>query len=189
MTSDNQLFFTSWKFLGDSKLGLYRVAWLTQERSVRGFLWERKVWVMFRSTDVHSRRLPQGSERRKSSGSAATTRFPRASCFWETNAFCTRNMGAHVQCTSAKKVVSSDFAKILEVATKIRETCEKTLFTPSSPLKTTKLYRFCLSDKRSQNCQSILSNKVLLKSLSLFSDKWSPKGIACLAIVVKLANT
>ncbi len=58
-------------------------------------------------------------------------------------------MGAHVRGTSAKKLVSSDFAKILEVATKIRETCEKTLFTPSSPVKATKLYRFCLSDKRS----------------------------------------
>ncbi len=58
-------------------------------------------------------------------------------------------MGAHVQCTSAKKLVSRDFAKILEVATEIRETCEKTLFTPSSPVKATKLYRFCLSNKRS----------------------------------------
>ncbi len=86
----------------------------------------------------------------------------------KTHAFCTRNMGAHVQCTSAKKLVSSDFAKILEVATKIRETCEKTLFTPSSPVKATKLYRFCWSNKRSQNRQSILSDKILLKSLSLF---------------------
>ncbi len=57
-------------------------------------------------------------------------------------------MGAHVRCTSARKLVSSDFAKILNVATKIRETCEKTLFTPSSPVKATKLYRFCLSDER-----------------------------------------
>ncbi len=32
---------------------------------------------------------------------------------------------------------------------------------------------------------SILSDKILLKSLSPFSDKWSPKGIACVAIVVK----
>ncbi len=47
--------------------------------------------------------------------------------------FCSRNVGAHVQCTGAKKLVSSNFAKILKVATKIRETCEKTLFTPSSP--------------------------------------------------------
>jgi hypothetical protein len=67
-------------------------------------------------------------------------------------------MGAHVQCTSlecqwyekwdkksdsraaekgAKKLVSGDFAKILEVATKIRETCEKALFTPSTPIKAT----------------------------------------------------
>ncbi len=108
--------------------------------------------------DMHSRRLPQGSERRKLTGSEATTRFPRASCFWETHLFCSRNMGAHVRCSSAKKLVSSDFAKILEAATKIRETCEKTLFTPSSPLKATILYRFCLS------------------------NRWSPKVIACLAI-------
>jgi hypothetical protein len=67
-------------------------------------------------------------------------------------------MGVHVQCTSlecqryekqdkkidshaakkgAKKLVNSDFAKILVVATKIRETCEKTLFTPPSPIKAT----------------------------------------------------
>jgi hypothetical protein len=67
-------------------------------------------------------------------------------------------MGAHVQCTSsecqwyekrdkksnsraakkgAKKLVSSDFAKIPEVATKIRETCEKTLLAPPSPIKAT----------------------------------------------------
>ncbi len=58
-------------------------------------------------------------------------------------------MEAHVRCTYAKKLVSSDFAKILKVAPKIRETCEKTLFTPSSPVKATILYRFCLSDKRS----------------------------------------
>ncbi len=57
-------------------------------------------------------------------------------------------MGVHVRCTRAKKLVSSDFAKILKVVTEIRETCEKTLFTPSSPVKATKLYRFCLSDKR-----------------------------------------
>jgi hypothetical protein len=36
------------------------------------------------------------------------------------------------------KEISSHFAKILEVATKIRETCEKTLFTPPSPIKATK---------------------------------------------------
>jgi hypothetical protein len=73
---------------------------------------------------------------------------------------CSRNMGAHVQCgiwstkgrkrdeksvsrttkKGAKKLVSSNVAKILEkkkVAIKIRETCEKTLFTPSNPNKAT----------------------------------------------------
>ena len=56
---------------------------------------------------------------------------------WETHAFCTGNMGAQVRGTYAKKLVSSNLAKILEVATKIRETCEKTLFTPPSPIKAT----------------------------------------------------
>ncbi len=42
-----------------------------------------------------------------------TTRFPRASCFKETHAFCSRNLGVHVQCTCAKKLVSSNFAKIM----------------------------------------------------------------------------
>ncbi len=76
----------------------------------------------------------------------------------ETHAFCARNMGAQVRRTSlecqgykkrdkksdsraakkgAKNLVSTDFAKILEVVTKIRETCEKTLFTPPSPIKAT----------------------------------------------------
>ncbi len=43
----------------------------------------------------------------------STTRFPRAFCFKETHAFCSRNMGVHVQCTCAKKLVSSDFTKIM----------------------------------------------------------------------------
>ena len=73
---------------------------------------------------------------------------PMSVLLQETHVFCSRNMGAHVRCTRAKKLVSSDLAKILKVATKIRETCEKTLFTPSSPVNATKLYRFCLSDKR-----------------------------------------
>ncbi len=42
-----------------------------------------------------------------------TTRFPRASCFKETHVFCSGNMGVHVQCTCAKKLVSSNFAKIM----------------------------------------------------------------------------
>ncbi len=42
-----------------------------------------------------------------------TTRFPWAPCFKETHAFCSRNMRVHVQCTCAKKLVSSNFAKIM----------------------------------------------------------------------------
>ncbi len=42
-----------------------------------------------------------------------TTRFPRASCFKETHVFFSRNMGVHVQCTCAKKLVSSNFSKIM----------------------------------------------------------------------------
>jgi hypothetical protein len=42
-----------------------------------------------------------------------TTRFPQESCFKETHKFCSRNMGVHVQCTCAKKWVSSNFAKIM----------------------------------------------------------------------------
>ena len=60
-----------------------------------------------------------------------------------------QGLDSHAAKKGAKKLVSSDFAKILEVATKIRETCENTLFTPSSPIKATKLYHFCLSNKRS----------------------------------------
>jgi hypothetical protein len=71
---------------------------------------------------------------------------------------CARNMGAHVQHQDtkgmrkldkkldshaakkgAKKLVSSDCAKILEkkVAIKIRENCEETMFTPSNLIKAT----------------------------------------------------
>ncbi len=150
LTSNNQLLFTSWISFGDSTLGLYCAAGLTQESvSSRIFCEKERYESCTVQTDVHSRRFPQKAEKGKVSGSDATTRFPWASCFWETHAFCTRNMGAHVWCTCAKKLVSSDFTKILKVATKTRETCEKTWFTPFSPVKATKLYCFCLSDKRS----------------------------------------
>jgi hypothetical protein len=46
-------------------------------------------------------------------------------------------LDSHAAEKGAKKLRRSDFAKILEVVTKIRETCEKTLFTPSSPIKAT----------------------------------------------------
>ncbi len=43
----------------------------------------------------------------------STTRFPQASCFKETHAFCSRKMGVHLQCTCAKKLVCSYFTKIM----------------------------------------------------------------------------
>ncbi len=79
LTSDNQPLFTSSRSSGDSMLGLYCVAWLTQE-SVNLRIFVRKKG-MTSPTDVHSRCLPQGSERRKLACSTATSRFPRASCF------------------------------------------------------------------------------------------------------------
>ena len=42
-----------------------------------------------------------------------TTRFPRVFCFKETHTFCSRNMGVHVQCSCAKKLVSSNFVKTM----------------------------------------------------------------------------
>jgi hypothetical protein len=92
---------------------------------------------MFSPMDVHSRHLPLKAEKGKFNGSDATTRFPRASCFERPTRSVPETWGAHVQYTSAKKLVSSNFAKILEIATKIRETCETTLFTPPSPTKAT----------------------------------------------------
>jgi hypothetical protein len=92
---------------------------------------------MFSPTDVQSRRLPQSSERRKLTCSEATTRFQRASCFEMPMRSVPETWGATVRCTSDNKLVSSDFAKILKIATKIRETCEKTLFTLPSPTKAT----------------------------------------------------
>ncbi len=74
LTSDNQPLFTSWRSSGDSMLGLYCVAWLTQESvSLRIFVRKKG---MTSPTDMHSRRLPQASERRKFTSGEATTRFP-----------------------------------------------------------------------------------------------------------------
>jgi hypothetical protein len=84
-------------------------------------------------------------------------------------------MGAHVRCTRGKKLVSSNFAKILKVATKIRETCKKTLFTPSSPIKATKLYRFCSSNKEvakiANQCLAIGNHKTTRENLAIVDRK------------------
>ncbi len=87
-------------------------------------------------------------------------------------------MGVHVQCTSAKKLVSSDFAKILKVATKIRETCEKTLFTPPSltklltlsfqfkRLEVAKIASICLAI----GCCKIASERLAIQHSQITSD-------------------
>jgi hypothetical protein len=48
-------------------------------------------------------------------------------------------LDSHAAEKGTTKLVSSKFTKTLtkKVATKIRETCEKTKFTPSSPIKAT----------------------------------------------------
>ncbi len=92
---------------------------------------------MFSPKDVHSRNPPQKAEKGKFNGSDATTRFLRASCFEKPTCSVPETRGRMYDVLNAKKLVSSDFAKILEVATKIRETCKKTLFTPPSPTKAT----------------------------------------------------
>jgi hypothetical protein len=92
---------------------------------------------MFNPTDVHSRHLPQKAKKGKFNGSDATTRFPRASCFEKPTRSVPETWGCMYDELSAKKLINSNFAKILTVVTKIRETCEKTLFTPPSPTKAT----------------------------------------------------
>jgi hypothetical protein len=84
-TSNNQPIHECGYPFGDSIPGLYCVAWLRprsrKKVSVQGFLWERKVWIVFSPTDVHCRNLQQKVEKGKFTGSEATTRFPQASCF------------------------------------------------------------------------------------------------------------
>ncbi len=59
-------------------------------------------------------------------------------------------MEFHATKKGAKKLVSSNVAKILEkkkVAIKIRETCEKAMFTPSNQLKLHEVLLLLLSNK------------------------------------------
>ncbi len=75
MTSDNQLFFTSWKFLRDSILWLYRVAGLTQE-SVSSRIFVRKKGMSHVPLNGRAYQTPSASsERRKCASSAANSRL------------------------------------------------------------------------------------------------------------------
>ncbi len=110
--------------------------------------------------DVCTRNLRQKAERGKFTGSEATTRFPRVSCsekptrsvqeiwgcMYDVLARSANGMrkqdeklDSRAAKKGAKKLVSSDFTifQNMKVVTKIRETCEKTQFTPSSPRKAT----------------------------------------------------
>jgi hypothetical protein len=149
LTSNNQPLFTSWISSGDSILGLYCVAWLTQE-SVSSRIFVRKKGM---SQDPSNGRSQQTLSAEGGKGkSTVVTLLPDSHerlAFEKPTHSVPEMWGRMYDVLALKKLVNSDFAKILKVATKIRETCEKTLFTPSSPVKATKLYRFCLSNKRS----------------------------------------
>jgi hypothetical protein len=75
----------------------------------------------------------------------------------------------------AKKLVSSDVAKILEneSSNKDRETCEKTMFTPLIQLKL-QILLLLLSDRMSPNCQPEFSNIRLSDRQRKFSNLCSP---------------
>jgi hypothetical protein len=104
---------------------------------------------MFIPTDVCSRNLQQKAEKGKFAGSEATTRFPRASCFEKPTHSVPETWGRmyDVLARSANgmrnglrnriPVQPRKVQRNKKVATKIRETCEKTLFTPPSPIKAT----------------------------------------------------
>jgi hypothetical protein len=124
---------------------------------------------------VQSNRRSQqkpSAKRRKRENSMVVMLIPgsqRASCL-RNHAFCSRNMGAHVRCTSAKKLVSCDFTKILKVATKIRETCDKTLFTPPSLTKATNSIISVKAIRGRQNCQHMFSDRLSQNRQRAFSN-------------------
>ncbi len=104
---------------------------------------------MFSPTDVCSRNLRQKAEKGKFAGSEATHRFPRGSYFEKPPRSVPETWGRmyDVLARSANGTRNGTRNRISvqprmarrnkKVATKIRETCEKTLFTPPSPIKAT----------------------------------------------------
>ncbi len=104
---------------------------------------------MFSSMDVCSRNLWQKTEKGKFAGSEATTRFPQASCFEKPMRSVPETWGcmydvlaqsANGTRNGTRNRISVQPRKVRrnkKVATKIRETCENTLFTPPSPIQAT----------------------------------------------------
>jgi hypothetical protein len=158
------LFSQLWKSLGDSLPELYCIdlaeAYVTQENvSSRNIVWEEKLWFAIAQWTF----AWETFGKRRKGGKKPVLILVQGShehLALRKHVMCARNMGAHVQrgtwrtkgiktwdersnsCAAekgAKKLVSSDSAKILEkkVAIKIRETCEKTMFTPSNSIKAT----------------------------------------------------
>ncbi len=99
--------------------------------------------------DVRSRNLWQKAEKGKFAGNEATNRFPQASCFEKPARSVPETWGrmynvlarsANGMRSGTKNWIPVQPRKVQrkkKVATKIRETCEKTLFTPPSPIKAT----------------------------------------------------
>ena len=101
VTSDNQLFFTSWRSSGDFLLGLYCVAWLTQE-SVSSRIFVRNKGMSHVPFNGRAKQTPSASsERRKRACSDATTWLHERLAFEKPLRSVPENMGAHVRCTSA----------------------------------------------------------------------------------------
>ncbi len=125
-----------WISFGDSILGVLHS--LTNARKCQLEDFVRKKGMNHVQSNGCSQQMPSAKfGKEKTYQWWSYYQVPMSVLLWETHAFCSRDMGAHVRYTSAKKLVSSDFVKILEVATKLRETYEKTLFTPPSPTKAT----------------------------------------------------
>ncbi len=137
-TSNNQPYSQAWKSLGDSIPELYCVAWLglghARKCQFEGFCEKER----YDSCSVQWTFAPEIFGKRWKGENSPVPRLLPASTsvlLWETHAFCARNMGVHVQGTSSecqwyekrdkksdscaakkgtKKLVSSNFAKILE---------------------------------------------------------------------------
>ncbi len=103
LTSDNQPLLTNWISSGDSILGLYCAAWVTQE-SVSSRIFVRKKGM---SHDPSNERSQQtlSAEGGKGKSTVLTLLLDSHEClaYKKPAAFCSRNVGVHVRCTGAKK--------------------------------------------------------------------------------------
>jgi hypothetical protein len=103
---------------------------------------------VFSTIDIRSRNHRLKAEKGKFAGSKATTRFPRASCFEKPTRSVPETWGSMYNVARSANgtrngtrnwipVQPRKAQRNKKVATKIRETCEKTLFTSPSPIKAT----------------------------------------------------